>query len=141
MCKYLLLVDGARCGLPNTEAHVSRVRKADYDLSGQFVPAIVVVVLWAVEPGRNDGTLIFFNGAALWDPGGGLRPGGRRELCRLAEREPRKVCVEGGRACGPWRRETFLWSCGSFGIDTSWYYPAFGEGKEPPCLWREEKRP
>ena len=34
-----------------------------------------------------------------------------------------------------------MWSCGSFGIDPSWYHPAFGEAKEPPCFSRGEERP
>ena len=49
----LLFVGRARSGLPNAEAQVSQVYiEADYDLSGNFVPA--VVEQWAVDPRIKD---------------------------------------------------------------------------------------
>ena len=38
-------------------------------------------------------------------------------------------------------REMFLCFWRSFGINPSWYHPAFGEEKEPPCLTRRGERP
>jgi len=49
----LLFVGRARSGLPNAEAQVSQVyNEADYDLSGNFV--LAVVEQWAVDPRIKD---------------------------------------------------------------------------------------